>query len=143
VISVRHVGISVIDIERSISFYVDLLGFKIVKDAIEAGDYIDNFSGVKNICVRTVKMSDGNGGMVELLKYISHDSGTINRKNIIDSGISHFALTVENLDDLYIKMALDGVTFNAPPQFSPDGYAKVTFCKDPDGNLIELVEVLK
>lgn len=142
-ISVRHVGISVIDIERSISFYVDLLGFKIVKDAIEAGDYIDNFSGVKNICVRTVKMSDGNGGMVELLKYISHDSGTINRKNIIDSGISHFALTVENLDDLYIKMALDGVTFNAPPQFSPDGYAKVTFCKDPDGNLIELVEVLK
>lgn len=142
-ITVRHVGISVIDIERAISFYVNLLGFKIVKDAIEKGDYIDNFSGVKNICVRTVKMSDGNGGMIELLKYMSHDYGKINRVNVIDSGISHFALTVENLDDLYIKMVLGGVTFNAPPQFSPDGYAKVTFCKDPDGNLIELVEVLK
>ena len=26
---------------------------------------------------------------------------------------------------------------------SPDGFAKVTFCKDPDGSLIELVEELR
>jgi catechol 2,3-dioxygenase-like lactoylglutathione lyase family enzyme len=142
-ITIRHVGISVIDIDVSVLFYRDLLGFKIVKDVIEEGDYIDNFSGVKGIRVRVVKMSDGNGGLIELLKYLSHDSGTINRKGIVDAGISHFALTVKNLEKLYDEMRKVGVDFNAPPQLSPDGYAKVTFCNDPDGNLIELVEVLK
>jgi catechol 2,3-dioxygenase-like lactoylglutathione lyase family enzyme len=89
-------------------------------------------------------MSDEkDGALIELLKYISHDSGINNRSGIVNAGISHFALTVENLEELYNKMILDGIIFNAPPQLSPDGYAKVTFCKDPDGNLIELVEVLK
>ena len=34
------------------------------------------------------------------------------------------------------------IKFNAPPQKSPDGLVKVTFCKDPDGTPIELVEML-
>ena len=40
----------------------------------------------------------------------------------------------------YIKQS--GIKFNAPPQLSPDGYAKVTFCFDPDGTPVELVQVL-
>jgi hypothetical protein len=35
-----------------------------------------------------------------------------------------------------------GIDFNAPPQQAPDGGAKVTFCCDPEGNFLELVEVL-
>ena len=30
-----------------------------------------------------------------------------------------------------------------PPQYSPDGYARVTFFKGPENLHIELVEVLK
>ena len=36
----------------------------------------------------------------------------------------------------------NNVKFTAPPQLTPDGYAKVTFCEDPDGTPIELVEVI-
>ena len=43
--------------------------------------------------------------------------------------------------NLTVGFAL-GVVFNAPPQRSPDGGAKVTFCRDPEGNLLELVEVI-
>ena len=35
-----------------------------------------------------------------------------------------------------------GVRINCPTHISPDGYAKITFCHDPDGTSIELVEVL-
>ena len=32
--------------------------------------------------------------------------------------------------------------FTTKPQTSLDGHAKVTFCHDPDGTALELVEVL-
>ena len=63
-------------------------------------------------------------------------------RKITQIGCSHIALTVPNLDNLYDKLLEQDVVFNSPPQYSPDGYAKVTFCKDPDGSLVELVEVL-
>tara|TARA_R100001079_G_C4448784_1_gene152527 strand:- start:238 stop:675 length:438 start_codon:yes stop_codon:yes gene_type:complete len=140
--NVRHTGIVVSDIERSIRFYTELLGFKIEKDMLESGTYIDNFSDLVDAEVRTVKMSLESGDMVELLhynspKYIFNPIGPINTV-----GCSHIALTVDNLDEVYDTFLDRGVKFNSPPQYSPDGFAKVTFCKDPDGVLVELVEEL-
>ena len=114
-LNIRHTGIVTSDIDKSISFY-ETFGFKIQKDMIESGSYIDNFSALKDVIVRTVKMSLDNGDMIELLYYHTN---------------------------LYQELMEKGVLFNSEPQHSPDGYAKVTFCKDPDGSLVELVEVLK
>lgn len=143
-ISLRHIGLTVVDIDRSLKFYRDLLGFEIIKDMEESGKHIDNFSGVKNIKVRTVKMKNGGEGLIELLQYYSHPSFDSDNQNrpITNIGCSHFAVTVSNLDALYSKLISKGIYFNSEPQYSPDGYAKVAFCKDPDGILIELVEVV-
>ena len=140
-LNIRHTGIVTSNIEKSISFY-QKLGFTIQKDMMESGDYIDNFSGLKNVLVRTVKMSLKNGDMIELLYYHSHPEKPNTRQQITQVGCSHVALTVPNLDKLYNELR-EEVIFNSEPQYSPDGYAKVTFCKDPDGSLVELVEVLK
>ena len=69
-LNIRHTGIVVSDIEKSIDFY-EKLGFEIQKDMLESGDYIDNFSDLKDVRVRTVKMSLENGDMIELLWYKS------------------------------------------------------------------------
>jgi hypothetical protein len=53
------------------------------------------------------------------------------------------AFSVKNLDKSYNILKKKGVKFNAAPQLSPDGFAKVTFCKGPENLLIELVEELK
>jgi lactoylglutathione lyase len=140
---IRHTGIVVSDIDKSIHFYGDLLGFKVCKDMIESGDYIDNFSCLAGVKVRTVKMSLGNKDMIELLYYKSHPESPDYFRKITQIGCSHVALTVDDLDDTYERLSEAGVCFNSPPQFSPDGYAKVTFCKDPDGSLVELEEVLR
>ena len=55
---------------------------------------------------------------------------------------SHIAFTADNIDYEYKKLKKQGVKFNCPPQISPDGRAKVTFCYDPDNVPIELVEEL-
>ena len=43
---------------------------------------------------------------------------------------------------LYVDLSEKNIKFNAIPQKSPDGLVKVTFCNDPDGIPIELVEQL-
>lgn len=138
---IRHTGIVVIDLEVSLHFYRDLLGFRIAKQMEEAGDYIDNISSLRNVKVATVKMTSASGQMIELLKYHSHPAEQKMRA-ICEIGISHIALTVDDLDFEYKRLKDKGIQFNSPPQLSPDGYAKVTFCRAPEGTLVELVEVL-
>ena len=127
--------------ENSLKFYQDLLGFKIIRDMDEHGIYINNMLSLDNVQVRTVKLSAGTGNtLIELLDFKSHDDNDI--RNFYTIGASHVALTVDNLEDLYKHLTKNNVKFNAPPQKSPDGLVKVTFCNDPDGTPIELVEVL-
>ena len=138
----RHIGIVVSDLERSIYFYRDLLGLSIVREMDESGNYIDNILSLNKVVVNTVKMASNDGNLIELLYFRSPSKRINTNRKINEIGYSHIAFTVQDIDSEYQYLLQKGVKFNAPPQYSPDGYAKVTFCKDPDGSLIELVEVL-
>ena len=138
----RHFGITVTNIEKSIEFYRDVLGFEVSRIMDESGNHIDAFSNLKDVKVKTVKMKDSSGGMIELLQYFSHPEKA-NFDSICRVGCSHFAMTVENLDLVIAKILHTGYSINCSPQFSPDGNVKLTFSKGPDGVLIELVEELK
>jgi len=138
----RHVGIVVRDLEDSRNFYEKLLGLKVYKDSHEEGQFINEVLGLEKVRVQTVKLKTPEGGIVELLYYYSPLSPRINPRKIHETGITHLAVTVENLDQEYERLRQAGVMFNSPPKYSSDGYAKVAFCQDPDGNFIELVEVL-
>ena len=138
----RHIGIVVTNMEKSLHFYRDLLGLKIVRSMDELGEYIDNMLSLKEVKVKTVKMSANNGvTLIELLEFKSHPKEK-QRREIYEIGASHVAFTVNTLNETYEFLLKSGVKFNAPPQISPDGYAKVTFCQDPDGTPVELVEVM-
>ena len=143
--SLRHVGITVSNLDRSIEFYRDFLGFDVKKIMVESGECIDNFSALEGVSVTTVKMAgNGNSGMIELLHYISHPE--LGHQNptypITNVGCSHFALTVDDIDSLHELLVKNGTPFNYPVQTSPDGNVKIAFCRDPDGTLIELVQDL-
>lgn len=141
--AVRHCGIVVSDMERSLRFYRDLLGLKVARAMDESGEFIDNVLGLGNVQVTTVKLSGDDGPtLVELLEFKSHQDKDPVRRTLYSIGPTHAAFTVDNLDEVYRRLSQAGVRFNAPPQLSPDGYAKVTFCYDPDGTPVELVEVL-
>jgi catechol 2,3-dioxygenase-like lactoylglutathione lyase family enzyme len=138
----RHCGLVVDDVEKSIVFYTQMLGFQVEKDNLETGKFIDLICGLKNTIVRTVKMSLNETMVLELLQFQSHPSGDY-RREITNRGFTHIALTVDNLDEVYNRLQVDGLEFHCLPQISPDGNAKVTFCRDPEGNLLELVEEIR
>jgi len=139
---VRHTGIVVTDLEAALRFYRDLLGFRETKRLEESGAYIDNMLALDGAQVTTVKLTAPDGNLVELLHFRSHPRPRPPPPEACRIGITHIAFTVEDLEHMHSALTAAGVRFNAPPQLSPDGYAKVTFCRDPDGTLIELVQVL-
>lgn len=142
--SLRHCGIVVADLEVALRFYRDLLGLKVVKQADETGVFLDNMLELQDVRVTTVKMSADEGPtLVELLMFTSHPQSSASDKLLCALGPTHIAFTVQDLDEVHRRLEGAGVRFNAPPQLSPDGYAKVTFCRDFEGNPIELVEVLE
>jgi catechol 2,3-dioxygenase-like lactoylglutathione lyase family enzyme len=138
--NIRHTGIVVSNLNASLHFYQNVLGFKIVKQMEESGQYIDNMLALSNVRVTTVKIASPDGQLIELLYFHSHPRERKSHE-VCDVGISHIALTVDDLDSCYDRLRNLGVQFNCPPQLSPDGYAKVSFCRAPEGTLIELVEL--
>ena len=141
--AIRHIGIVVRDIDKALHFYRDLLGLNIVKDMNELDPYIDRILNLHDVSVRTVKMAADDGNLIELLHFKSHVAVIEKQRKIYSVGCSHVAFTVENLDEEYKRLRNEDIIFNSLPQYSPDGYAKVAFCNDPDGTSIELVEVIR
>lgn len=139
--NIRHTGIVVVDMEASLNFYRDLFGFKVVKQQNETGGFIDKILGLSGVKVTTVKMVASRGQMIELLKYDAPPSKNVPRK-ICEIGISHIAFTVDDLNKQYARLQNEGVQFVSSPRLSPDGIAKVAFCRAPEGTFVELVEVI-
>lgn len=143
-VSLRHVGVVITDVEKSLQFYRDILGFKVHKMADESGEFLDSFLGIRGTKVKTIKMADVNNNILELLHFESHPekSDDNKAKSLTEIGCSHFALNVKQIDSLYNTLTKQGIEFNHAPQVSPNGKVKVAFCRDPDGTFIEMVEEL-
>lgn len=141
--TVRHVGIVVKKIDDVLPFYRDLLGLKLVKMAHEPTQFISHLLGLSGCQLVTVKLAAYEGDtLIELLEFASNPTDQAALPELIDPGISHIAFTVKDLDGVYQKLTSAGISFISPPSKSPDGFAKVAFCKDPAGNYLELVEEL-
>lgn len=138
---IRHTGIVVDDLKKSLWFYREKMGFKVFKRMDEHGCFIEKILGIKNIMVTTVKMTLGDSQMIELLDFSSHKKEILQR-SINDIGPTHLAFTVDNIDEIYENFMLDGIEFISIPTISLDRSVKVVFCKAPEGTYIELVELL-
>jgi len=139
---VRHAGIVVSNLDVSVKFYCDLLNLKVKSIANEEGEFLDNMLSRKNVKNKVAKLTANNGtALIELIE--SESFSNILPRDFFTIGASHVAFTVDDLDKTYEYLLDNGVKFNAPPQKSPDGFAKVTFCLDPDNTPIELVEVIR
>ena len=139
--AIRHIGIVVADMRRSLPFYRDLLGMEIWADFQDRSDYVQQVTGVPGANVWMIKLKAADGVSIELLQYLSHPRDLPQPVRACDIGCNHVALQVDDLDALYERLKAAGIRFHAPPAISSDGGAKVTYCRDPEGALVELVEI--
>lgn len=122
-------------------FYCGLLNFKLVRRQNEPGDTMDTLLSLIGVRLETAKLRAPCGtGTIELLRFDSHPPANPEGRWLNDAGLSHIALTVSNLEEEYERLCRHRVEFLSAPRVS--GSAKLAFAADPEGNFVELVEVL-
>jgi len=142
IIAADHTGITVTNLERSMAFWQDVLGFELSHRAHHTGELASEVTGVPEaeISIAVLKVP---GHKIELLEY----HAPANRKRVdlkpCDVGSVHVAFTVDNLDAVLSTIAASGWRAAGKPQTlktGPNAGKRVVYVRDPDGTTIEFMQ---
>jgi lactoylglutathione lyase len=144
---ILHSAPSVRNIEKSIAFYRDVLGMELVFGPTpEArGEYLSESLGVENIVLRQAVLKvPGTDSQIELLEYGDENRPAEKQPAQNAVGHAHFAFQVDDIHGMVDRLKQQGVEFFPGPTYIEQGpLAGWTwvYCKDPEGTVIELVEI--
>ncbi len=136
-------GIVVNDLEKTKDFWINTLGFKLHIEAKEESPYIDELLDIKNPGLTTVKLIDSNGFIIELLEFENYQVGNSWSGDLKTTGLTHIALTVDNLDELATKCRKENYQTLSEIKISPNKKVKVVFVRGPEAIMLELVQELE
>lgn len=115
----HHLLLEVSDLQRSLKFYLDVLGFTVVKEDVFRGD-------------RPLFVTRQGLGLTSMAS--GQPEGSRAR-----SGLEHLCFGARGVDALAGKAAAKGYRIVRGP--SPGPYGHTVYIEDPDGNEVELVEL--
>lgn len=122
----HHVTVICQDVERSVDFYRNLLGMRLVKQTVNEDD-----RGARHLFFGDEEGRPGT--MVTCLEYPELEEGSVGR-----GSTHHFALTVESEEELagwhaYLRSRRIPCT-----DVMDRKYFKSLYLRDPDGHIVEL-----
>lgn len=144
VTSVVHTGLTVADLDRSLDFYRDLLGFEVVMTQEKHGGYLAAIVGYPDAHVRMAQVkAPASEHRLELFEYVT-PPGVPGSREPRDIGPTHVCLLVDDLPELYDRLRAAGVSsFLSPPVEVDTGVnrgGRALYFRDPDGIILELFQ---
>ena len=142
VLATNHTSFTVSDLDRSIAFFSEVLGFEMVNRALRDPKLISSITGVPGADIE-VAYIQGPGHRLELIQYHGPSERSQVDSRPCDSGFAHVADDVDDVDA--------AVAASAPYQVLPIGEVtvidkgpnagrKVVYLREPDGVTIEYIE---
>lgn len=139
----HHVGITVADLERSIHFYRDVLGFALIRRRSSDADYLGQQTGFPGVRLEAASFQPALGGpSFELVQYMT-DAGEAHAPATNCAGTSHLCFQIADILELYQSLLVQGVRFKTPPvkiTAGPNEGGLVVYFFDPDGCILELFQ---
>jgi catechol 2,3-dioxygenase-like lactoylglutathione lyase family enzyme len=141
ILRLSHLGLCVADLERSLRFWRDGLGFRERSSLDVAGDAAGTLLGLRDVKLRAVYL-ERDGLRLELLHFASpghRGEGAARAMNEV--GLTHLSLRVEDLDAALARLAGCGGRVLAGTRIDLAAVrTRAAFVTDPDGTRVELVE---
>ena len=143
---VGAIGLTVSDMERSVAFYRDVLGFEKTSDTEVAGPIYGQLTGLAGLRARVVSMRLG-AERIELTEFLAprgRAAPADSRSN--DAWFQHVAIITSDIEQGYLWLRQHNVQQVSPgPQRLPDwnpkaGGIKAFYFRDPDGHPLEILE---
>jgi catechol 2,3-dioxygenase-like lactoylglutathione lyase family enzyme len=146
IISADHTGITVSNLEHSLAFWRDMLGFAVSHTAHQKGELAQEITGVEGAEIKLAVLKAPGGHKIELLEYLA--PADRKRADIppCDIGSVHVALLVNDLDLVLERISASGWKAAGKPQTlktGPNAGKRVVYVRDPDGTTIELMQIAK
>jgi lactoylglutathione lyase len=148
--AIHHVAINVSDLQRSLAFYRDALGFRQVLDMKADARVSARMLRLapEGLKIRSIMMTEGSSmvGEIELMSVEPRPAKPTAPKRPDDLGmwVISFEVKGEPLADVVKRLHTMGVMFFSDiEEMELEGYApmKAVLFEDPDGNLLELVQL--
>src|SRR5260370_8549310 len=141
-VSANHVGVTVSDLDRSLAFYRDLLGFHVAYERGEVtAEYMPRLVGIPGARLKIAGL-DIPGLHLDLIEYLepkgAEQAGPPN-----DVGNVHVGFTVDDLRSAYKTLSAAGVKFKSEPvspTVGPNKAAWPVYFTDPDGVTLEIIQ---
>jgi catechol 2,3-dioxygenase-like lactoylglutathione lyase family enzyme len=145
VAKVEAVGITVKDMDRSLKFYTEALGFKKISDQEYKGDNYEKLEGVFGLNIRVARLQLGNE-FIELTDYLTTGGRSIPEDaKSNDLFFQHIAIVVSDMDKAFQQVKKYNVEFvSTSPQTLPKSIPaaegiKAFYFHDPDDHNLELI----
>ncbi|MFQ3284030.1 MAG: catechol 2,3-dioxygenase-like lactoylglutathione lyase family enzyme [Natronomonas sp.] len=135
-IEAHHTGLTVAELDRSVAFYTELLGCTVESRFSVSGDAFGTVVGQDGVSGRFVHLDSG-GSRIELVEY-EPAGPTRKPATLPQPGGSHVAFSVDDVD-AFLEELPDRVEPLSEPRTTDSG-TRLVFVRDPDGNLVELLE---
>ena len=144
ILATDHTGITVSNLERSLAFWRDVLGFALSHMAHQTGKMAREITGVAGAEIKLAVVKAPGGDKIELLQYLA----PAERKQHVnlrpcDVGSVHVALIVDDLDAILSAINASGWKAGGKPQTlqsGPNVGKRVVYVRDPDGTTIEFMQ---
>lgn len=142
-LQVDHTGITVRDLDASLAFWCEVLGFELLYRAHRAGDFAAGVVGVPGAEI-LIAVVQGFGHKIELLQYLAPADRAAHAPRPCDLGSLHLCFIVDDLDAARETLAARSWTMDGTPRVMEGGTrpgARLVYLRDPDGTTIELVQL--
>jgi catechol 2,3-dioxygenase-like lactoylglutathione lyase family enzyme len=135
-----HAGITVSDFNRAVKFYWDVFGCPLVGVADTPSDRVRTFF---NVAADAPRCRIGwirvpGGATIEIFGFEPHEPPVDTPWHRV--GLTHIAFNVRNTARWHDYLTAKGVECLGRPERSPRGHT-FFFARDPDGNLIEIMDL--
>lgn len=142
VLSVGHTGITVSDLDRSVAFYRDVMGFP-VTDAIHlGGELAEQVTGVAEAQIDIVFVT-APGHTIELLRFVQPGDGARSALRPCDPGFFHLCFMVDDIERVVEAVRTAGYEPVGPVptvQHGPKKGRRAIYTRDPDGVVLEFMQ---
>jgi catechol 2,3-dioxygenase-like lactoylglutathione lyase family enzyme len=144
VVAADHTGITVSNLDRSLAFWRDVLGFELSHTAHQAGELASKITGIAGAEIKLAVVKASGGHKIELLEYLApRDRKRSANLRPCDVGSVHVALIVDDLDAILSAIDASGWKSTGKPQTlksGPNTGKRVIYVRDPDGTTIEFMQ---
>ncbi|MFC0771976.1 VOC family protein [Terrimonas alba] len=142
---VEAIGMTVKDMDRSVQFYTEVLGFKKISDTERSGEKVEKLNGLFGLNARVVRLQLGDE-FLELTDYLTTGGRSIPEDaKSNDLFFQHIAIVVSDMEKAYQQLKKYKVEHvSTSPQTLPKSIPaaegiKAFYFHDPDKHNLELI----